>query len=280
MSASMSKSRRNVHALYDTQLTSCSKGEKVTAKAHGGAIDITGITIATVDDAVRLQEVNTYFDPMEMFRQIVPNGIVNRQVVDKRIDPSSALDSEVPSQDGLKLAQAHSSDHPNESRPAKTTSNSDTETNNLSTSGTCPVSGASMSAALSAGCPVMSAMQQNTISSPASSSEAEWVKVPANKEGITRSAQSSSVTGDVEQRMSASNKIDYSKDAGVYDHIDEHLETSADQVHPHPHTMKQSVKLGVGDAIVAGSQSEETKLTHDEMSSITKDEEPLLMNRE
>jgi hypothetical protein len=252
----------------------------VTAKAHGGAIDITGITIATVDDAVRLQEVNTYFDPMEMFRQIAPNGIVNRQVVDKRIDPSSALDSEVPSQDGLKLAQAHSSDHPDESRPAKTTSNSDTETNNLSTSGTCPVSGASMSAALSAGCPVMSAMQQNTISSPASSSEGEWVKVPANKEGITRSAQSSSVTGDVEQRMSASNKIDYSKDAGVHDYVDEHLETSADQVHPHPHTMEQSVKPVVGDAVVAGPQSEETKLTHDEMSSITKDEEPLLMNRE
>ncbi|KEQ64591.1 uncharacterized protein M437DRAFT_14706, partial [Aureobasidium melanogenum CBS 110374] len=57
------------------------KGEKVTAKAHGGAIDITGITIATVDDAVRLQDVNTYFDPLEMFRQIAPNGIVNRQVV-------------------------------------------------------------------------------------------------------------------------------------------------------------------------------------------------------
>jgi hypothetical protein len=217
---------------------------------------------------------------MEMFRQIAPNGIVNRQVVDKRIDPSTALDSEVPSQDGLKLAQAHSSDHPNESRPANTTSTSDTETNNPSTSGTCPVSGASMSAALSAGCPVMSAMQQNTISSPASSSEGEWVKVPTNKEGIARSAQSSSVTGDVEQRMSASNKIDYSKDAGVYDHVDEHLESSADKVHPHPHTMEQSVRPVVGDALVVDSQSEETKLTHDEMSSITKEEEPLLMNRE
>lgn len=259
-------------------LISYSKGEKVTAKAHGGAIDITGITVATVDDAVRLQEVNTYFDPMEMFRQIAPNGIVNRQVVDKRIDPSTALDDEVPSQDGVKLAQAHSSDRPNESRPANSTSTSDTH--DLSTSGRCPVSGASMSAALSAGCPVMSAMQQTTISSPASSSEGEWVKVPADKEGIARSAQSSSVTGDVEQRMSTSNRIDYSKDAGVNDHVDEHLESSAAQVHPHPHTMEQAVKPVVGDAVVAGSQSEETKRTHDEMSSVTKDEEPLLMNRE
>jgi hypothetical protein len=264
----------------NTKLISYSKGEKVTAKAHGGAIDITGITIATVDDAVRLQEVNTYFDPMEMFRQIAPNGIVNRQIVDKRIDPSTALDDEVPSQDGVKLAQAHSSEHPNESRPAKTTSTSDTKTNYTSTSGTCPVSGASMSAALSAGCPVMSAMQQTTISSPASSSEGEWVKVSNDKDGLVRSAQSSSVTGDVEQRMSASNKIDYSKDAGVYDHVDEHLESSGSQVHPHPHTMEQSVKPVRGDAIVADSQSEETKRTHDEMSSVTKDEEPLLMNRE
>jgi hypothetical protein len=44
--------------------------------------------------------------------------------------------------------------------------------------------------------------------------------------------------------------------------------------------MEQSVKPVRGDAIVADSQSEETKRTHDEMSSVTKDEEPLLMNRE
>jgi hypothetical protein len=217
---------------------------------------------------------------MEMFRQIAPNGIVNKQIVDKRIDPSTALDTGVPSQDGLKLAKAHSSDHSDESRPANTTSTSNTETNSPSTSGTCPVSGASMSAALSAGCPVMSAMQQTTIGSPASSSEGEWVKVPKAEEGIGRSAQSSSVTGDVEKRMSASNKIDYSKDAGVYDNVDEHLESSASQVHPHPYTMEQAVKPVIGDAVVAGPQSEETKLTHNEMSSVTKDEEPLLMNRE
>lgn len=252
----------------------------MTAKAHGGAIDITGITTATVDDAVRLQNVNTYFDPMEMFRQIAPNGIVNKQVVDKRIDPSTALDTEIPSQDGVKLAQAHGSDHLNESRPANTVSTSDSERKNSSSGGTCPVSGVSMSAALSAGCPVMSAMQQHTNSSPASSSEGEWEKVPSDKEGIPRSAQSSSVTGNVEQRLSASNQIDYSKDAGVHDHVDEHLESSAAEVHPHPHTMEQYVKPVVGDAVAAGPQSEETKLTHDEMSSITKDEEPLLMNRE
>lgn len=276
----MSKSWVYILSLYNIKLTSRSKGEKVTAKAHGGAIDITGITIATVDEAVRLRDVNTYFDPLEMFRQIAPNGIVNKQVVDKRIDPSAALDIEVPSQDGLKLAQAHSSNHPNESQPANTTTTSDAHTDSASTSATCPVSGASMSAALSAGCPVMSAMQPNMIGVPASGSEGKGKNEPSDTGSIPRSAYSSSVTGNEEDRMSANNKIDYSRVAGVHDHVDEHLEDSAAEVHPHPHTMEQSVKPVIGDAAVTGPRSQETKLTHDEMSSITENEEPLLMNRE
>lgn len=252
----------------------------MTAKAHGGAIDITGITIATVDDAVRLQDVNTYFDPLEMFRQIGPNGIVNKQVVDRRIDPSAALDIEVPSQDGLKLAETHSSDRPNESQPADVNTTSDDQSNSTSANATCPVSGASMSAALSAGCPVMSAMQQNMIGDPAYGSEGDRENEPSNTGNISRSAYSSSVTGKEEQRLSDGNKVDYSQDAGVHDHVDAHLERTAAEVHPHPHTMEQSVKPVVGDAVVTGPQSEETKLTHDEMSSITKNEEPLLMNRE
>ena len=57
-----------------------SKGEKITAKAHQGPIEIEGVTVATVDDQVRLQKVETWFDPLEMFRQIAPNGIVNKEV--------------------------------------------------------------------------------------------------------------------------------------------------------------------------------------------------------
>jgi len=56
------------------------KGEKITAKAHGGSIDIQGVTIAKVDDKVRLQAVETWFDPLEMFRQIAPSGEVTRTV--------------------------------------------------------------------------------------------------------------------------------------------------------------------------------------------------------
>ena len=38
------------------------------------------MTVAQVDEAVRLQKVETWFDPLEMFRQIAPNGIVNKVV--------------------------------------------------------------------------------------------------------------------------------------------------------------------------------------------------------
>jgi len=59
------------------------KGEKVTAKAHGGPIDVQGVTVATVNDKVQLQSVRTWFDPMDMFRQIAPNGVVKKETVDK-----------------------------------------------------------------------------------------------------------------------------------------------------------------------------------------------------
>ena len=55
-----------------------SKGEKVTAKAHGGLIEIQGITVAKVDEKIRLQSVETWFDPMEMFRQIAAHGTVSK----------------------------------------------------------------------------------------------------------------------------------------------------------------------------------------------------------
>ena len=61
-----------------------SKGKKVTAKAHGGAIDIQGITVAKVVDKVRLQSVETWFDPMEMFRQIAPTGEVTKTAINAK----------------------------------------------------------------------------------------------------------------------------------------------------------------------------------------------------
>lgn len=68
------------------------KGEKVTAKAHGGPIDIEGVTVATVNDKVQLQSVRTWFDPMDMFRQIAPDGVVKKEEMNKNVSPADALE--------------------------------------------------------------------------------------------------------------------------------------------------------------------------------------------
>jgi len=51
------------------------KGEKVTAKGHGGMIDIQGLAVAEVDEQLRLKSVEVWFDPIEMFRQMAPDGL-------------------------------------------------------------------------------------------------------------------------------------------------------------------------------------------------------------
>jgi len=78
------------------------KGEKVTAKAHGGSIDIQGVTVATVNDKVQLQSVRTWFDPMDMFRQIAPDGVVKKEEKPKNMSPADALDE---AQAGIKAPE-------------------------------------------------------------------------------------------------------------------------------------------------------------------------------
>ncbi|KAJ7143533.1 hypothetical protein C8R43DRAFT_1014489 [Mycena crocata] len=46
------------------------KGERVTIKAHGKVLEIEGMTVAVVNDKLQLQKVETWFDPLEMFRQM------------------------------------------------------------------------------------------------------------------------------------------------------------------------------------------------------------------
>ncbi|KAF4633240.1 hypothetical protein G7Y89_g4877 [Cudoniella acicularis] len=90
------------------------KGEKVTAKSHGGQIDIQGITVAKVDDKVRLQSVETWFDPLEMFRQIAPNGIVNKTIVKagecEAEDEGHQVDSNIGTNKGTVTASGSSTD--------------------------------------------------------------------------------------------------------------------------------------------------------------------------
>ncbi|KAK5175276.1 uncharacterized protein LTR77_000413 [Saxophila tyrrhenica] len=84
------------------------KGEKVTAKAHGGPIEIFGITIAKVDDKVRLQAIDTWMDPLAMFRQIAPHGIVNKESMNRKAEKADALD-DGPGHNGINIAEEHKS---------------------------------------------------------------------------------------------------------------------------------------------------------------------------
>lgn len=78
----------------------------MTCKAHGGPIEIFGITIAQVDDQTRLQAVDTWMDPLDMFRQIAPHGIVNSEPMSHKVALADALDA-LPDNDGIKIAKAH-----------------------------------------------------------------------------------------------------------------------------------------------------------------------------
>lgn len=69
-----------------------SKGEKVTARAHGGPIDIQGVTTAYLAPDFRIQKLETWFDPLEMFRQIAPKGIINKEPRRGEATPGELLD--------------------------------------------------------------------------------------------------------------------------------------------------------------------------------------------
>lgn len=51
------------------------------------------MTVATVNEAVQLQSVRTWFDPLDMFRQIAPDGVVKKEAVDKTLTPDQAIDA-------------------------------------------------------------------------------------------------------------------------------------------------------------------------------------------
>ena len=125
-------------------LTCCSKGEKVTAKAHGGSIEIFGVTVAQVDDKVRLQNVETFMDPLAMFRQISLSGVVNKEPMDRKFYTADALNStsereavmaEVPKID-------YSEDPDQEAVPGSEAGHADAETktpaSEIASLGTCP----------------------------------------------------------------------------------------------------------------------------------------------
>ena len=64
----------------DIPISASSKGEKVTIPAHGQTISIQGVTVANLDDKFQVTKLETWFDPLDMFRQIAPKGLGNKEV--------------------------------------------------------------------------------------------------------------------------------------------------------------------------------------------------------
>ena len=54
-----------------------SSGEQVKVQAHGGPIDIEGLTVAKVNDKLQVLSLDIWYDPMAMFRQISGEGQIS-----------------------------------------------------------------------------------------------------------------------------------------------------------------------------------------------------------
>jgi len=60
-----------------------SSGRTVTAKAHNKIVEIFGVTVAKVDDQFRIKFLETFWDPAELFRQLISEGLEELQEGEK-----------------------------------------------------------------------------------------------------------------------------------------------------------------------------------------------------
>ena len=137
--------------------------------------------MATVNDKVQLQSVRTWFDPMDMFRQIAPDGVVKKEAVDKSLSPGEAIDS--PSKVELDSAP----------RPAGTSSELPTRSaEKLAEGAACPFAGTEPAKA-KAPFPPTTATEETT----RSSEDSEWSKI--SHPNAPLSAETKEVLGSGEQ---------------------------------------------------------------------------------
>ncbi|KAK8240611.1 putative pathogen-related protein [Phyllosticta capitalensis] len=280
------------------------KGEKVTAKAHGGPIDIQGVTVAKVDDKVRLQRVETWFDPMDMFRQIAPQGIVNKEPVAKKVSPSSTpLSTQTASSEALPQDMLMDLPHrPNNGRSTSSSSES-SELPDVAKHFRNIFTGAQGRT----GCPFISRQMSDpsvpTIVKPDDEQEPgdeQWHDAVDTGSGAAKPQDAATTTNaSVEVAQSVSSEAsgsnwtaDTPPESSSEDQTSRRpsddngcrsthsKEAAVVVVYPKSEDMKQVVHPLPGQGVVAAPDSEETKKAHEEMSRITENECPELMNRE
>ncbi|EON68802.1 hypothetical protein W97_08060 [Coniosporium apollinis CBS 100218] len=284
------------------------KGEKVTAKAHGGSIDIEGVTIAQVNDKLQVQKLETWFDPLEMFRQIAPHGVVNKEPTTKKVDVAPKLVDTAPkpedaettarkpedtqetlsgpepvpftpkiaSVEGNKVhteEQVRDAPQPQEDdAEAAADEFVDAQEHDATSTRTEAKPAPTTEDASTDGKALPIRSRSNT------GSEQSWTKVSSEDLPQQTAINSSSVNGNVETLPEV--RTGNEQATAHVDSIDKFLERPADIVHPHPHDMEKAVQPEAGEAVAAAPSSEEVKKTHEEMSRITPMECPFLMNRE
>ena len=370
--------------MFDRLLTHHSKGEKVTAKAHGGPIEIFGVTVAQVDDKVRLQAIDTWMDPLAMFRQIAPNGIINKQPMNHKVAREDALDSdqdshadsihgetEEPINDGAQVDTLKDSGSQHvehtivepadgspittlEACPFATQPKIEAHASDLTTlePSVTEYKDPVKTEAVEIGTPHSEYLAPNTESplphsmhqaSSASTYAGEKSEAPKSakaladdnnevstiKPGIMKeetlavagAEEDPALAGDVKDEVVDNAKVandpnleEESQDqnvcssegqaavftsaehlAGVaardeaVDHptarvieiaVEQHLEESADHVHPHPKGVEDKVEPDKGEAVVAAAESGKARETQQEMSQVSTEEQSLLMNQE
>ena len=260
-----------------------------------------------------------------MFRQIAPGGIVNKQIMNRKVELEHALDnaepphndgvkiaeqyeSSEPHNDGIKIAEQHNgepSEHANDPAPEdvipKHISNgtgeaadafvphqgADTEkaAEQPPADPTNPAQEIVASAAVSGADAELSRPASNFEDASTTKSSAQTEQPEANVDE-SRATQIEQPAADMDESRATQPKhldtnADESRATGTYNAIDEHLEKSAEEVHPHPRDMEEAVQPTPGKAVAAPADSLETKMTHEEMSQLgSAGECPFLMNRE
>jgi hypothetical protein len=182
---------------------------------------------------------------MEMFRQIAPQGIVNKEIVGEKKADDTKTDAFAAPTDSRSADAVKEASHPGtaggipESKPEDERANSSVPDQSVE--------------------PSMRSTTATTI------------------EGSKPSIYTSSVTGYEEPQkphLTGSERTDIKPDQW-----EEMLDKPAAEIHPFPHDAEDSVKPGPGEAVAAGPHSAEAMATYQEMSKVTPMECPF-MNKE
>lgn len=197
---------------------------------------------------------------MDMFRQIAPDGIVNKQIVETKIAKEEA--KEEPVNDGVMIAQEHN--HQNASAHQHDLEPSAVLPKDISSSTGLPAD----AFVSHQGADVTKAVEMPYL-------------IPGSTTGSqTKAVHASSLPVDHSHAISSFDDSDGSDK--TWEKVDAPPQKELQKIlqGDHPKGMEEAVAPEAGQAIAVPATSEETRLTHEELSSITPMECPFLMNRE